>query len=342
MIQDDPVVVVDNLSLVTELDRLTQPALGDRPGLRVVQADHPGGTVRGDPGQAEPGLPDDPFGRSDQRLQVVDRPDQASTASPRRGIRCTGSRPRGRLGPGPTGRAAGVDQQLARVLDRGLGQVGQLPGDLPHAGPGPIRAQLRPGPQLGGDAVRLRCRPLGTGPAAWVRTAPPAAWIRLTLTPIRRTALANRPESVGYATFAGTTVVSARTRLVRNTFASTALTSNASFNPSTAALPHRVVSFISVVGCGTAPSNGIRQNRRHVIESVTSRHNDSYPSRYRNFRNINRRYVSIGVDGRPIRGSKNGSNGPKNTGSSSSASTRASSSGSRSTSGGSTASHSDT
>ena len=44
---------------------------------------------------------------------------------------------------------------------------------------------------------------------------------------------------------------------------------------STAVLPHRVVSFINVVGCGTAPSNGIRQNRRQVIESLTSRHNDS-------------------------------------------------------------------
>ncbi|CAG7641040.1 hypothetical protein E143388_08254 [Rhodococcus opacus] len=36
--------------------------------------------------------------------------------------------------------------------------------------------------------------------------------------------------------------------------------------------PQRVVSFINVVGCGTDPSNGIRQNRRHVIESLTSRH----------------------------------------------------------------------
>jgi hypothetical protein len=50
-----------------------------------------------------------------------------------------------------------------------------------------------------------------------------------------------------------------------------------------------VVSFINVVGCGTAPSNGIRQNLRQLNESATSRHNDSYPSRYRNFRNINRR-----------------------------------------------------
>ena len=76
---------------------------------------------------------------------------------------------------------------------------------------------------------------------------------------------------------------------MRNSFASAALANNASLSPRTAALPHRVDSFINVVGCGTAPSNGIRQNRRQVIESLTSRHNDSYPSRYRNFRNINRR-----------------------------------------------------
>jgi hypothetical protein len=49
----------------------------------------------------------------------------------------------------------------------------------------------------------------------------------------------------------------------------------ASLSPFTAADPHRVVSFITVVGCGTAPSSGIRQNRRQVIESVTSRHSDS-------------------------------------------------------------------
>jgi len=76
-------------------------------------------------------------------------------------------------------------------------------------------------------------------------------------------------------TFAGTTVVSARSRLVRNSFASAAFASSASFSPSTAAGPQRVVSFINVVGCGTVPSSGIRQNRRHPIESATSRHSDS-------------------------------------------------------------------
>jgi hypothetical protein len=57
------------------------------------------------------------------------------------------------------------------------------------------------------------------------------------------------------------------------------LANNASFSPSTAAEPHRLVSFISVVGCGTGRSMPIRQNRRQLIESDTSRHNDSNPNR---------------------------------------------------------------
>jgi hypothetical protein len=63
--------------------------------------------------------------------------------------------------------------------------------------------------------------------------------------------------------------------LVRSTLTPAALANSASLSPSTAAAPHRVVSFINVVGCGTDASSPIRQNLRHVIESVTSRHNDS-------------------------------------------------------------------
>jgi hypothetical protein len=65
---------------------------------------------------------------------------------------------------------------------------------------------------------------------------------------------------------------------VFTTRAATALASNASLRSSTVASPHFVVIFISVVGCGTWPSMSIRQNRRHEIESATSRHSDSYPS----------------------------------------------------------------
>ena len=59
---------------------------------------------------------------------------------------------------------------------------------------------------------------------------------------------------------------------VRSSLPSAALASSASFSPATAASPHRVVSFISVVGCGTQASSGIRQNRRQEIESLTSAH----------------------------------------------------------------------
>ncbi len=67
-------------------------------------------------------------------------------------------------------------------------------------------------------------------------------------------------------------MVSARSRAVRSSLTPPALASSASFSPATAALPQRPVSFISVVGCGTLPSSGIRQNRRHEIESLTSAH----------------------------------------------------------------------
>ena len=67
-------------------------------------------------------------------------------------------------------------------------------------------------------------------------------------------------------------MVSARTRDVRSSFCPAALAHNASFSPATASSPHQLVSFISVVGCGTLPSSGIRQNRRHEIESATSWH----------------------------------------------------------------------
>ena len=108
-----------------------------------------------------------------------------------------------------------------------------------------------------------------------MRGAAPAALIRRTSLPIFITAWASRPESVGYSTLADTTVVSARTFPVFTTFASTALASSASLSASTVPSPHRVVIFIRVVGCGTRPSMSIRQNRRHEIESATSRHSDS-------------------------------------------------------------------
>jgi hypothetical protein len=42
VVGDDAIVVVGDLGLVPELDGLAGPALGDRPGVRLVQADPPG------------------------------------------------------------------------------------------------------------------------------------------------------------------------------------------------------------------------------------------------------------------------------------------------------------
>ena len=73
--------------------------------------------------------------------------------------------------------------------------------------------------------------------------------------------------------------MSARSRPVRSTFASAAFANNASFNASTAAWPQRDVVFINVVGCGTDPPSGMRQNRCQLIESATSAQTRSKPSR---------------------------------------------------------------
>ena len=105
-----------------------------------------------------------------------------------------------------------------------------------------------------------------------VPVAPPAACTRRAARTSLPTARASSPAPVGKTTFAATTVVSARTRPVRSSLAPAALTSSASFSPATGPSPHRVVSFISVVGCGTGPSSPIRQNRRQLIESATSAH----------------------------------------------------------------------
>src|SRR4051794_28187140 len=108
---------------------------------------------------------------------------------------------------------------------------------------------------------RLRLHEDAADPAHGDRrvAAKPRACNAPTRTTTRATPLANNPESVGYATFASTTVVSARTRSKRTTLFSAALASNASFNWFTAVSPQRAVIFNSVVGCGTgAPTGGGR------------------------------------------------------------------------------------
>ena len=65
VVENDAVFVVGHLGLVAELDRFAQPALGDRPGVGVVQADPPGGALGCGPGQPLPGL------RSDLRVAAT-------------------------------------------------------------------------------------------------------------------------------------------------------------------------------------------------------------------------------------------------------------------------------
>src|SRR5688572_30426782 len=79
VIEHDPVVVVDDLALVTELDRPTEAALGDRAGVTIVQAHPPGRTVRDGSGQSLSGLGGDPSGRVEQVGQVVDRTAKPAT-----------------------------------------------------------------------------------------------------------------------------------------------------------------------------------------------------------------------------------------------------------------------
>jgi hypothetical protein len=67
VVEHDAVLVVDHLGLVAELDRLAQPALGDRAGVTVVQADLPGCPVRGDAAQPLVGLCGDLSGRGRDR-----------------------------------------------------------------------------------------------------------------------------------------------------------------------------------------------------------------------------------------------------------------------------------
>ena len=171
-----------------------------------------------------------------------------------------------------------VAQQTVRIVNRGLGHVGEFCGHRQHSVFDLVTTQLGAGTQLGRDRMRACARrprpipqPRAHGAADCMDALPGRR------DPTNRFGQQPRIRRIRHVR--RTTVVSARTRPVRNTLASAALTSSASLSPSTAALPHRVVSFINVVGCGTNPSNGIRQKRRQVIESPTSRHNDSYPSR---------------------------------------------------------------
>ena len=98
VVEHDPVGVVGDLGLVAELDRLAEPALEDRAGIGVVQADQPGRASGVAAGQAGAGWADHLAGAPDGGLQVVHQPGQlpaglvAGAASARRALRRPGRR----------------------------------------------------------------------------------------------------------------------------------------------------------------------------------------------------------------------------------------------------------
>ena len=144
---------------------------------------------------------------------------------------------------------------------------GAAPVSRCAAAVGPGRRR-RPARQLAGDPLHrglcLAAAGRRAGPAAWLRSGAlaarlpasgRAAWCDLRH---RRPESACRSQRSGESPWPvtpnrldtprspGNTVVSTRIRLVRNSFASAALANNASLSPSTAALPHRLFSFINV------------------------------------------------------------------------------------------------
>jgi hypothetical protein len=116
VVEDDPVGVVDDLSFVAELDRLTQSALADRPGIDIVKTDQAIGRIRHHPGQSAAGLPHDLLGALQQGAQIIDRSAQPSAALAGRGAHTT----------------AGVTQHCLGIGHRGFGDTGQLCGDPQH------------------------------------------------------------------------------------------------------------------------------------------------------------------------------------------------------------------
>jgi hypothetical protein len=123
-----PSFVVGDLGLVPELDGLAEPALSDRPGVGVVQADPPGRPVRHRARRPLPGLRRDPTGDREQPDRVVDGTAQPAPPPARRGVLASGRGQRGCPRLGPVQRPARAGQQPPRFGGGALGQPGQLPG----------------------------------------------------------------------------------------------------------------------------------------------------------------------------------------------------------------------
>jgi hypothetical protein len=74
---------------------------------------------------------------------------------------------------------------------------------------------------------------------------------------------------------AAMTVVSIRSLRQRSSLPAASLASSAALSWPITSGPARPTSLLSVVGCGTGWSSGMRANRRQEIESATSRHSVS-------------------------------------------------------------------
>ena len=92
-----------------------------------MQTDHPAGSIRGDPSDALPGLPDDLLGRLQQVRQVAHGTGQPTTPAPRGRIAHAGLGQLGRFEPCLPQRPPRIDQQALRVPHGRLGQIGPAP-----------------------------------------------------------------------------------------------------------------------------------------------------------------------------------------------------------------------
>lgn len=139
----------------------------------------------------------------------------------------------------------------------GLGDVGQPAGDAQHRSPALVPGASTAQPQLGCDRPCPLTRrttaithPSSDGPTRALNPSDGAgdAHDRLGQQP--------RIRRIGHRRLhhrrVGADLIGA------HQLPGVALSSNASLSPATAASPHRPVSFINVVGCGTRVPNGIR------------------------------------------------------------------------------------
>jgi len=157
---------------------------------------------------------------------------------------------------------------------RELGQVGQVSGDGLNGHPGVVVAPL----QVRGGRFGLSGLLPSVGPALWSGWPTPAAWIAMMRQAIRRTALASRPESVGYVTLASTNRRITPCLVELQHLGGSRLLQQGVVTFSALIVPsrQRVVIFMRVVGCGTESPKGCgttettRWSRRTPVKGTRS------------------------------------------------------------------------